>query len=212
MSPHTDFGAPARWRSSLRRLLRGRAPALAAVAALAAFPALAGGATGGSGPDSQAQPQSHKSQHKSSVKTLRPGSTGRSVKRLQRRLHVRATGYYGKLTKRAVKRFQRHHGLKADGIAGPKTLRKLGMTVKSASSSRPRLPAVLKKIAQCESGGNPRAVSPDGRYRGKYQFDQSTWEAWGGNGDPAKARERTQDRVALRLYKARGTAPWPNCA
>ena len=204
MSPHTDSRAHARWRRPLRRLLGRRALALAAVASIAAFPAIAGGATGGSGPDSQPT-------HKSSAKTLRPGSTGPSVKRLQRRLHVRATGYYGKLTKRAVKRFQRRHGLKADGIAGPKTLRKLGLTVKAASSSPPRLPAKLKQIAQCESGGNPHAVSPDGRYRGKYQFDQGTWEAWGGSGDPAKTRERVQDRVALRLYKARGTAPWPNC-
>src|SRR4051794_6119920 len=152
MSRHTEVGAPSRRRKSLRRLLRGRALALAAVAALVAFPAFAGGATGGSSPSSGSTASS--SQHKSKSATLRPGSRGASVKRLQRRLHVRATGYYGKLTKRAVKRFQRRHGLRANGIAGPKTLRKLGLTVKSAWSSRPRLPAVLKRIAQCESGGN----------------------------------------------------------
>jgi hypothetical protein len=71
---------------------------------------------------------------------------------------------------------------------------------------------VLKKIAQCESGGNPRAISRSGRYRGKFQFDQATWEAAGGSGDPAAASESTQDRIALRLYRKRGTAPWPNCA
>jgi peptidoglycan hydrolase-like protein with peptidoglycan-binding domain len=209
MSPHTDLGARARWRQSLRRLFRGRALTLAAIAAIAAFPALAVAATGGSSPSSGST--SSASKHRSKGTTLRPGSRGAAVKRLQRRLHVRATGYYGKLTKRAVKRFQRRHGLKADGVAGPKTLRKLGLTASAASSNRPRLPAVLKRIAECESGGNPHAISPDGRYRGKYQFDYSTWEAWGGKGDPAKARERVQDRVALRLYRARGTAPWPNC-
>jgi peptidoglycan hydrolase-like protein with peptidoglycan-binding domain len=210
MSPHTDLGARARWRKPLRRLLRGRALAFAAIAALAVSPAIAVAATGGSSPSSDSSSSSPSTAHKSGARTLRPGSTGSAVKRLQRRLHVRATGYYGKLTKRAVKRFQRRHGLKADGIAGPRTLRKLGITTKAASSA-PRLPAVLKRIAECESGGNPHAVSPDGRYRGKYQFDYSTWEAWGGSGDPAKARERVQDRVALRLYRARGTAPWPNC-
>jgi hypothetical protein len=71
---------------------------------------------------------------------------------------------------------------------------------------------VLQRIAECESGGNPRAVSADGRYRGKYQFDRATWRRWGGRGDPAAAPEWLQDQVALRLYRARGTSPWPNCA
>jgi hypothetical protein len=74
------------------------------------------------------------------------------------------------------------------------------------------VPAELRRIAQCESGGNPRAVSRTGRYRGKYQFDRATWEAWGGRGDPIRASEATQDRIAVRLYRNRGTAPWPNCA
>ena len=163
--------------------------------------------------------------------TLSLGSTGPAVKKLQRRLHVRpVSGYFGPKTQRAVKRFQRRHGLKADGIAGPATLRRLGLRVRSSGyatggasphkgsrarsrgRSRVRLPAVLKRIAQCESGGNPRAVSRTGRYRGKYQFSMETWRAYGGRGDPIKASEATQDRVALRLYRARGTAPWPNCA
>ncbi len=71
--------------------------------------------------------------------------------------------------------------------------------------------AHLERIAQCESGGNPRAVSASGQYRGKYQFDQSTWEANGGTGDPAAAPEAEQDRVAAALYAARGPAPWPVC-
>jgi peptidoglycan hydrolase-like protein with peptidoglycan-binding domain len=204
MSPHTD-PASARWRR-LRWRLGGRALALAAVAASTALSGAAVAATGGASPDSPPPKQS------SSSATLRPGSTGPAVKKLQRKLGVRTTGYYGKLTKRAVKRFQRRRGLKADGIAGPRTLRALGMRVRASSSRSVRLPAVLKRIAQCESGGNPRAVSPDGRYRGKYQFDRPTWRAWGGKGDPAKASERTQDRIALKLYRARGTAPWPNCA
>ena len=199
MSPHSDLGAPAPSRRT-----RWLAFLLSAVLVAAAVPAVAGGATGGSSPGT------YKS---SNSETLRPGDSGPAVKRLQKRLKVRATGYYGKKTKRAVKRFQRRHHLKANGIANAKTLRKLGLTARSADSSGSvKLPAELKKIAKCESGGNPRAVSPDGKYRGKYQFDRSTWEAWGGKGDPAKASERTQDRVALKLYRARGTAPWPNCA
>jgi hypothetical protein len=74
------------------------------------------------------------------------------------------------------------------------------------------LPKALVRIAECESGGDPEAVSPSGRYRGKYQFLRSTWKEWGGRGaDPAEASEAHQDRVALRLYRARGAAPWPTC-
>jgi hypothetical protein len=66
-------------------------------------------------------------------------------------------------------------------------------------------------IAQCESGGNPAAVSADGQYRGKWQFDQGTWESVGGTGDPAQASEAEQDRRAGKLYAQRGAAPWPIC-
>ena len=38
-----------------------------------------------------------------------------------------------------------------------------------------------------------------------------TWKAYGGSGDPIDAPESVQDRIALKLYRARGTAPWPNC-
>ena len=74
-----------------------------------------------------------------------------------------------------------------------------------------KLPKKLKQIAQCESGGNPRAISPDGKYRGKYQFSRPTWRTVGGHGDPAKASEYEQDKRALKLYHREGTKPWPNC-
>lgn len=71
--------------------------------------------------------------------------------------------------------------------------------------------------AYCESGGDPYNKR-NSKYRGKWQFDQQTWNAyapswldWDGiNGhrnDPATVPERHQDRVALRVpYDA-----WPNC-
>jgi hypothetical protein len=70
---------------------------------------------------------------------------------------------------------------------------------------------VLEAIAACESGGDPTAVSSDGSYRGKYQFDYGTWESVGGSGDPAAAPEREQDERAAQLYRERGSAPWPVC-
>jgi len=47
--------------------------------------------------------------------------------------------------------------------------------------------AALESIAACESGGDPTAVSADGTYGGKYQFDYETWSSVGGSGDPGRA-------------------------
>jgi len=144
-------------------------------------------------------------------------STGSSVAALQSALGVAADGVYGPQTRAAVRRFQRSRGLAADGIAGPVTLAALGLSGRTTSSGGGSAPSgssssTLAKIAACESGGNPAAVSPSGRYRGKYQFSRATWRDLGGSGDPAAASEAEQDRIAAKLLAARGTAPWPNCA
>ncbi len=69
----------------------------------------------------------------------------------------------------------------------------------------------LESIAACESGGDPEAVSSDGTYRGKFQFDEGTWESVGGHGDPAAAPELEQDYRAALLYSRSGSSPWPIC-
>lgn len=69
----------------------------------------------------------------------------------------------------------------------------------------------LESIAACESGGDPEAVSSEGTYRGKYQFDEGTWESVGGQGDPAAAPEAEQDYRAALLYSRAGSSPWPIC-
>jgi peptidoglycan hydrolase-like protein with peptidoglycan-binding domain len=131
---------------------------------------------------------------------------------VQRALGITADGVAGPQTKRAVKRFQRAHGLVVDGIVGPQTLAALGLSARSATtSSGTSASAVLERIAQCESGGDPTAISSTGLYRGKYQFSRATWRAMGGHGDPARASEAEQDRRAAALYAARGSAPWPVC-
>jgi peptidoglycan hydrolase-like protein with peptidoglycan-binding domain len=146
-------------------------------------------------------------------------SAGSSVAAVQRALGIPADGIFGPQTRRAVKRFQRAHGLTVDGIVGPQTLAALGLRARSASSSTRSstrasgsAASILARIAQCESGGNPRAISAGGQYRGKYQFTRATWHAMGGSGDPARASEATQDRLALALYRASGTSPWPACS
>jgi soluble lytic murein transglycosylase-like protein len=72
--------------------------------------------------------------------------------------------------------------------------------------------AHLEAIAECESHGDPRAVSGDGLYRGKYQFHRGTWASMGGSGDPARAPELEQDIRAAALIKSSGSSPWPNCS
>ena len=71
--------------------------------------------------------------------------------------------------------------------------------------------ATLSAIASCESGGDPAAVSADGAYHGKYQFDYGTWASVGGSGDPAAAPEAEQDYRAALLYARGGSSPWPIC-
>ncbi|HEX8075915.1 MAG TPA: transglycosylase family protein [Thermoleophilaceae bacterium] len=166
----------------------------------------------------------HARSERSQETSLSIGSTGSTVKAVQRVLHVQVTGYFGDQTAAAVRRFQRRRHLRADGVVNAATARALGVRLSKASyasggasagssqGSTVKVPAKLRRIAKCESGGNPRAVSPDGRFRGKYQFDRATWRSLGGRGDPAAAPESEQDRRAVKLYRQRGTAPWPNCA
>ena len=151
---------------------------------------------------------------------LKKGHKGSAVKAVQRKLGLTADGKFGSATVQAVKRFQKRHDLDADGIVGPATRRALDLPAfKSSSVTRggrktksTKVPAVLKRIAECESGGDITAVSSNGMYYGKYQFSKSTWKANGGKGsNPADASEAEQDRVAVKLYKAEGLDPWPSC-
>jgi Transglycosylase-like domain/Putative peptidoglycan binding domain len=153
--------------------------------------------------------------------TLGAGASGSAVSALQAALGVRATGMFTAATARAVRSFQRRQGLTVDGIVGPQTAAALGLPsavagASSAAAGSSAAPsgdpaATLARIARCESGGDPTAVSSDGQYRGKYQFTRATWQAMGGSGDPADAPESEQDRRAGALLAAQGTAPWPVC-
>jgi hypothetical protein len=143
-----------------------------------------------------------------------------AVSAVQQQLGVTVDGVAGPQTRKALRSWQAKNGLDADGVIGPATLKAMGVSAGAATSRTASAKnagatgssdATLAKIAQCESGGDPTAVSSSGQYRGKYQFDRQTWRANGGTGDPAAASEATQDRIAAKLFAARGTAPWPVC-
>ena len=66
-------------------------------------------------------------------------------------------------------------------------------------------------LAQCESGGNPRAVSSSGRYHGLYQFSVATWQSVGGSGLPSEASPDEQTYRAQLLLERSGVGQWPTC-
>ncbi len=74
----------------------------------------------------------------------------------------------------------------------------------------------LTCVRGVESGGNYQAVSPDGLYRGAYQFLQSTWDATARHigapdlvgVDPRTAGATLQDDMAWALYQWQGSTPW----
>jgi hypothetical protein len=84
------------------------------------------------------------------------------------------------------------------------------VTVSSHTGGYQGITVIRYARASCESGGNPyNKRNP--KYRGKWQFDQSTWDAYAPAGyrgmDPANAPESIQDAAALAVtYDA-----WPNC-
>jgi peptidoglycan hydrolase-like protein with peptidoglycan-binding domain len=214
--PFIDPANPGPWLESLRASRRRRAEAArrarrkragrgGASALLVAMTLVAGAAVAADGPAS------------SSVRT----SSASGVVALQRALGVPADGIIGPVTRRAIRRYQRNQGLVVDGIAGPATLGRLGIAASApAAPAAPKRASTttgaaqggtLTRIAQCESGGDPTAVSASGRYRGKYQFSRATWRDLGGSGDPAAASEAVQDAMAAKLLAQRGTTPWPVC-
>ncbi|WP_405062521.1 transglycosylase family protein [Kribbella sp. NBC_01505] len=80
-----------------------------------------------------------------------------------------------------------------------------------STSNNVSMSAAWRKVANCESSGNPRAVSPNGKYLGLFQFDMQTWRSVGGSGSPAKASAGEQLLRAKKLYAQRGNSPWPVC-
>jgi uncharacterized protein YabE (DUF348 family) len=71
---------------------------------------------------------------------------------------------------------------------------------------------VWDALAQCESGGNPAAVSANGLYYGLFQFSLPTWRAMGGSGLPSEASPGEQLERAQALQARSGWGQWPACA
>ena len=87
------------------------------------------------------------------------GSRGTEVRNIQERLkkwgyyNGAVDGIYGQKTANAVKYFQRKNGLKADGIAGTQTLKAMGLSSGSSSSSNDEY--LLARMISAEARGEP---------------------------------------------------------
>ena len=63
-------------------------------------------------------------------------------------------------------------------------------------------------IVMCESGGNYSAINPSSGAGGAYQILPSTWELYGGEGEPQNAPKAEQDRIAAEIWADSGSGAW----
>jgi murein DD-endopeptidase MepM/ murein hydrolase activator NlpD len=92
---------------------------------------------------------------------LRPGVHGPAVAWVQKRLHVRATGFYGSRTLAAVVAFQKAHHLPAKGYIGHATWKALtarAVGTKAASTAR-RATSVRRTTTVVRAASAPPVVS-----------------------------------------------------
>lgn len=89
----------------------------------------------------------------------------------------------------------------------------IGTKAKPTAAAQGSAPAgVWAALAQCESGGNPSAVSANGMYYGLYQFSIATWQSVGGSGLPSEASVAEQTQRAQILQARSGWGQWPACS
>lgn len=81
----------------------------------------------------------------------------------------------------------------------------------TAILTSPANTSVWDEIAQCESGGNWDTDTGNGYYGG-LQFTLSSWQAYGGTGNPSQASRDEQIAIAQKLQAAQGWSAWPVCS
>ncbi len=93
--------------------------------------------------------------------SLKQGSTGATVKKVQQKLKDwgyytgGVDGIYGSKTVAAVKYFQRKNGLTADGIVGSKTAAAMGISLTSNTGSNTGNAYLLARLVHAEARGEP---------------------------------------------------------
>jgi hypothetical protein len=155
--------------------------------------------------------------------TLKVGSSGTYVTKVQRILAIRQTAVYDSATVAAVKRLQTWKRLTVTGVVNAATWTALADSTlsyanKTSRTSRAALPFTTwavsvhgRGIAYRESHLSCTVVSSNGSWRGKWQMTTSLWRSYGGltyASTPEKASCLAQDRVAYRVWVASWWGPW----
>lgn len=83
------------------------------------------------------------------MQTLKKGSKGTDVEKLQKLLKITIDGDFGPKTEEAVKKFQKEHKLDVDGIVGPKTWAALGVSAEPVNNSKVVDPSVIYSPTTC---------------------------------------------------------------
>jgi len=63
-------------------------------------------------------------------------------------------------------------------------------------------------IVMCESGGNYSALNASSGAGGAYQILPSTWDLYGGQGEPQNASKAEQDKIAAEIWADSGSSAW----
>jgi len=63
-------------------------------------------------------------------------------------------------------------------------------------------------IVMCESGGDYGALNASSGAGGAYQILPSTWDLYGGRGEPHEASKEEQDRIAAEIWADSGGSAW----
>lgn len=98
------------------------------------------------------------------MQTIKFGSKGEDVKKLQSYLNLYVDGIFGKLTEESVKQFQKENGLVSDGIVGPNTWNKLEQIFRVTLKKSTR--TINEIILHC-------SATPDGK-----DYDVNTIRKW----------------------------------
>ena len=121
--------------------------------------------------------------------TLRYGSSGDEVKKLQQKLGISDDGIYGSQTQKAVENYQRQNGLQVDGIAGNETLGHMyggntsqaatqtAQPAQQATQTTPALPAYTQsaEVQQAKALLDQYLTQKPGSYQSQWQDEADAY-------------------------------------
>ncbi|GAA3706608.1 resuscitation-promoting factor protein RpfA [Zhihengliuella alba] len=97
------------------------------------------------------------------------------------------------------------------GLAGGAAVLALAAAGVAAVPANAASTSTWDSLAACESGGD-WSINTGNGYYGGLQFSMSTWQAFGGTGNPADASKSQQIAVAEKVLASQGWGAWPACS